>query len=57
MNLYQSEHCKETWKYLSQEATLDEILDLKEMCDMMADLKCASERDQKSNEAASKRLR
>ena len=57
MNLYQSEHCKETWKFLSQEATLDEVLDLKEMCDMMADLKEAAERDQKANEAANKRLR
>lgn len=57
MNLYQSEHCKETWKYLSQDAALDEILDLKEMCDMMADLKEAAEKDQKANEAANKRLR
>lgn len=57
MSLYQSEHCKETWKYLSQEATLDEVLDLKEMCDMMVDLKEAAERDQKANEAANKRLR
>ncbi len=57
MNLYQSEHCKETWKYLSQDATLDEVLDLKEMCDMMEDLKEAAERDQKANEAANKRLR
>ena len=57
MNLYQSEHCKETWKYLSQNATLDEVLDLKEMCDMMEDLKEAAERDQKANEAANKRLR
>ena len=57
MNLYQSEHCKETWKYLSQDATLDEVLDLKEMCDMMADLKDAAEIDQKANEATNKRLR
>lgn len=57
MNLYQSEHCKETWKYLSQDATLDEVLDLKEMCDMLEDLKEAAERDQKANEAANKRLR
>lgn len=57
MNLYQSEHCKESWKYLSQEATIDELLDLKEMCDMMADLKEAAEKDQKANEAANKRLR
>lgn len=56
INIYQSEFCKETWQYLTQQASLIDLLDIKEMVDIMQDMKDAQQKDSDAESAAQRRL-
>ena len=56
ITIYQSDYCKETWKFLNEEADLETLLDLREMVDIMQDMEQARQKDKDAENAAQERL-
>lgn len=57
ITIYQSDYCKETWKFLNEDCDLDTLLDLREMIDIMQDMEQARQKDRDAESAAQDRLR